>query len=76
METLRDRMEADLKIGCYSPSTRRIRCQGRAANFCSISRSRREWVWSRRFGKSGIPPESRSGDLGSHDRHESPCRQG
>ncbi len=24
METLRDRMEADLKIGCYSPSTRKI----------------------------------------------------
>ena len=24
METLRDRMEADLKIGCYSPITRRI----------------------------------------------------
>ena len=24
METLRDRMEVDLKIGCYSPSTRRI----------------------------------------------------
>jgi len=24
METLRDRMEADLKIGCYSASTRKI----------------------------------------------------
>ena len=24
METLRDRMEADLKIGCYSPGTRKI----------------------------------------------------
>ena len=38
METLRDRMEADLKIGCYSRSTRKIHEQTRAKDQVTIMR--------------------------------------